>query len=207
MNGFVRLAAATAALLVVCILGGIAGLAVGELIPDRLVAEALHDARVDGSLTPTTQEPTRLGGVADHITECGEISFGLGEPADAGFLETLAEGTILGGCDQLISRARFVRSQRSTSAGRRRISATGTGHRWSSGRFSRLLGLPALRLLSFAALVAATLSLGRRVELARWARPPRRRSWPRSSSRPTTPNSPTSPTMRSPWRSPSPVPS
>jgi hypothetical protein len=157
-----RLAAATAALLVVCTLVGIGGLGVGELVPDRLVAERLHEARDDGSLTATDQAPTRLGGIADHFTECITISVGLGESADAGFFETLAEGTHLGPCapltraldsfdqnGQLPEGSSYLRYWHGSSAVFRPVLA--------------LFGLPTLRILTFGALVLATISLGRRV--------------------------------------------
>lgn len=156
------LVATTVAVLCAGILTGIAGLAMGELVPDRMVARSLHDARVDGSLSPTAQQPTRFGGVADHTTECGEISFGLGESADAGFFETLARGTILGPCERLIAALdSFDRN------GQLPEGSTNLRYWHGASTLFRpllvLVGLPGVRLLSFGVLIAAVASLGRQV--------------------------------------------
>jgi hypothetical protein len=161
-GGIVRVALATLTLLVVATIVGIVGLEVGELVPDRIVAERLLEARVDGTLSATAQEPTRLGGLADHFTECITVSVGLGEAADAGFLETLAAGTHLGPCDRLISAldgfgvngrlpegAAYLRYWHGTSALFRPIIA--------------LSSLATLRLLAFGALLATTALLARQV--------------------------------------------
>jgi hypothetical protein len=160
--GIVRIGFATIALLVAATLAGIAGLAIGELVPDRFVAERLLDARIDGSLTATDQEPTRLGGLSDHFTGCTTVSVGLGEAADAGFLETLAEGTNLGPCDRLIGALdRFGENGRLPQGSPYLRYWHGTSSLFRP--IIALSGLATLRLLAFGSLLAATVVLARQV--------------------------------------------
>jgi hypothetical protein len=157
-----RVAATSLALLVVLTVLGVAGLAVAGAVPDRWVADGLHAARVEGSLTNTAQEPGRLGRIGDHFTECITLSVGLGDPPEAGMFTAAAEGTHLGPCDRLVAALdEYDRTGRLPEG-------TGYLRYWHGASvvarpIVALAGLPTLRLLSFLFMLGAGAGLARRV--------------------------------------------
>ncbi|MFT5203868.1 MAG: hypothetical protein ACI9C1_003271 [Candidatus Aldehydirespiratoraceae bacterium] len=160
-KSWARLLARTAILLAALIGLGIVAVGVGELIPDRWVAAHLVDARQDGTLTNTAQEKTRVGGIADHFTECVSISVGLGHGSDS-FLESMAGSPNLGPCDRLVAAVdEFSQTDRLPEGGRYLRYWHGT-----SSIFRIVIavgGLAVLRVLAFAAVVGSVLLVARQV--------------------------------------------
>lgn len=155
----IRLVGATVGILVVASVLGVMGLAQGEAIPDRRVAEQLQSAVNDGLVTATAQEPTRHGNISDHFTECIALSVGLGEESDAGLFETLAENPHLGPCDRLVPAMHAFEASGSLPIG---VSYLRYWHGYSA--LTRplvvIFGVDGLRMLAFLALVASIALLG-----------------------------------------------
>lgn len=160
-----RAATTTLALLVALPVLGVIGLATAAAVPDRWVADGLHAARVEGSLTNTAQEPGRLGRIGDHFTECITLSVGLGDTAGTGTFGALAEGTNLGPCDRLVAALdEYDRTGRLPEG-------TPYLRYWHGASVMvrpvvALAGVPALRLLFYLFMLGTAAGLARRVTRA-----------------------------------------
>ena len=165
IRGALRLTASTVGLLVALTAAGVVGLAFGELVPDRWVADQLVDARADGTLTDTGRFVGRTGGIGDHFTECISLSIGLGDAADDNLATSIAAGTHLGPCNHLIPALDAYERTGRLPVGESYL-------RYWHGTSSvirpalAVVDLATLRVLGYLGLIFTAIALGRRVQAA-----------------------------------------
>lgn len=70
----------------------------GELVPDRLVADALVEGIQNGSFEEQNYTRSRLGHLSDNFSECLAITIGLDDRPGQNPLETAVQSRTLGNC-------------------------------------------------------------------------------------------------------------
>lgn len=75
-----------------------------EMVPDRLVADALVRSVERGSMTEEEYPKTGLGTTIDRWSECIALTIGLGDPVDSHNVQTALSSPSLGRCQSAIPR-------------------------------------------------------------------------------------------------------
>ncbi|MEM9513451.1 MAG: hypothetical protein AAGA42_01230 [Actinomycetota bacterium] len=136
---------------------------VGELVPDRLVAESLAEAALDGQLDAVNYEPGLLARQVDGFTDCIGLTLGLGDVAGRNPFTSAIAGETLWQCELAVPQlAAWITGE---GALERETDYFRYWHGYTA--FLRpsvaFLGLPATRLLVMVALAGAALGLGRSI--------------------------------------------
>jgi hypothetical protein len=73
-----------------------------DAIPNRFVAEPIHDAIVDGTITQNSYSVGFTGGRVDGFSECKRMTVGLGAPEGMSTFESAVRSPTLGPCETAV---------------------------------------------------------------------------------------------------------
>ncbi|MEO1057829.1 MAG: hypothetical protein AAFY28_13025 [Actinomycetota bacterium] len=134
---------------------------IGELVPDRLVAESLAEAALDGQLDAVNYEPGLLARQVDGFTDCIGLTVGLGDVAGRNPITSAIAAETLWQCELAVPQLE------AWITGEGALERETDYFRYWHGYTAFLrpsiafFGLPATRVLIMVALVGVTIGLGR----------------------------------------------